>query len=215
MRGDVHLVRRIPPKAGQTDAEIAEKGHFWMEISQDSKGVNMKRLFVPMLGFVFVGFMSLAPARAESGKIGIVDLQRCVQNSIEGKKIYDRLKKKKDSMQKDLDKKQDELLKLKEQLDKQGMMLSMDAKEDKQKEFERKSREFKYFYDDVSEEMRKEEAEARKEVLKKLEKVVTAIGQKGKYLMILERRSSGLMYADHAIDITDELIKAFDKESQK
>jgi outer membrane protein len=182
---------------------------------KQKKGVNMKRYLFPFLATVLVALTPMSTSGAESPKFGIVDLQRCIRDSIEGKRVYDKLKKSKDALQKKLDKSQDELLKLKEELDKQGMMLSVDAKEDKEKEFERKRREFKYFYDDLTEEMRKEEAEARKEILMKLEKVVSAIGEKGKYLMIFERRSSGIMYGDKAVDITDEVVKAFDKESRK
>jgi len=167
--------------------------------------------------FFFVVFMMavtvfpLSAVGADPGKIGVVDLQRCLTESIEGKKAFQDLKTKKDVMQRKLDERQEELLKLKDELEKQSMMLSMDAKEDKEKEFERKRRDFKYFYDDLSSEMKKAEAEARAKMLKELEKVVVDIGEKGLYLMVFERRSGGIMYIDKAIDITVEVIKAYDK----
>ena len=168
----------------------------------------MKRNLILLLGIIVFTFFPIVTHGAETGKIAVVDLQECIRKSIEGKKVFEKLKKTKDDMQKKLDKKQDELLKLKEELEKQGMMLSMDAKEDKEKEFERKRREFKYFYDDLNEEM-------RKEVLKDLEQVVMKIGEEGKYLLIFERRSSGLMYFDKPLDITDLVIKEFDKKGKK
>jgi outer membrane protein len=79
------------------------------------------------------------------------------------------------------------------------------------KEFDRERREFKYFYDDLSSEMKKVELEARKKILEKLEKVVLNIGRKGNYLIVFERRSSGIMFLDKTIDITDEVIQAFNK----
>jgi outer membrane protein len=118
-------------------------------------------------------------------------------------------------MQKKLDARQEELLKFKEELDKQGMMLSLDAREDKEKEFERRKRELKYYYEDLTEEMRKEEAEARGNIVKELEKVVSDIGAKGGYRMILERRTSGVMYFDKAIDVTAEVTKAYDDVKRK
>jgi len=152
---------------------------------------------------------------AENLVIGVVDLQRCITESAEGKKIYQELKKKKDEMQKKLDVRQEELLKMKEEIEKQSMMLSVDAREDKEKTYERKRREFKYYYDDLSEEMMKAEQEARKGILVELEKVVAEMGEKGKYSMIFERRSGGLMYSDKAIDITDEVLKAFDQPKKR
>jgi outer membrane protein len=147
---------------------------------------------------------------ADAVKIGIVDLQKCILDSIEGKRARSELQQKKDSMQKKLDERQNKLLELKKELEKQSMMLSLEAKEDKAKEFERQRREFKYFYDDITNQMRKAEAEVRKRLLGDLEKVVGDIGVKGQFTMIFERRSSGIMYHIKAIDITDEVIKAYD-----
>jgi len=152
---------------------------------------------------------------AEAQKVAVVDLQKCITDSIEGKKIYGELKSKKDSMQKVIDEKQNELLKLNEVLEKQSMMLSMDAKEDKAKEFDRKKREFKYLYEDLTEEMRKAEAEARKGVIEALESVVQDIGKREGYTLLLERRSSGIMYFDGAIDITEKVVKLFDQKKTK
>ena len=95
------------------------------------------------------------------------------------------------------------------------MMLSIDAKDDKKKDFERMGREFKFLYEDLSEEMRKAETEARAEILNQLEEVVGDIGKRDNYLLIFERRSSGIMFLDNKIDITDEVIKAYDRKKQK
>jgi outer membrane protein len=174
----------------------------------------MKRYLSMFFGTLCICVFPLSAAGADSDKIGVVDLQRCIRNSIVGKKIFQDLKGKKDGMQKQIDQKQDELLKLKDELEKQSMMLSMDAKEDKEKDFERKSREFKFLYEDLTEEMGKAENEARKKILEELEEVVTGIGEKEGYLLIFERRTSGIMFLDKAIDISDEVIKAYDKTKQ-
>jgi outer membrane protein len=175
----------------------------------------MKRWLGISIGFIWVLLLAQGVRAADTGKIAVVDLQICVRDSIEGKRIFEALKKTKGDMQKKLDVRQEELLKFKEELDKQGMMLSLDAREDKEKEFERRKRELKYYYDDLTEEMRKEEAEARGNIIKELEKVVSDIGSKGGYRMILERRSSGMMYFDKTIDITAEVTKAYDDVKRK
>ena len=136
---------------------------------------------------------------------------RLYLESKEGRKIFQFLKEKKTSMQKKLDEKQAELLLIKEQLEKQNMMLSMDAKEDKRKEWERKGRELKYFLDDLNEEMRKAEGEAKKKILKELEVIVNRIGREGKYHLILERVTGGVVYFSGVIDITGDVIKEYDK----
>ncbi len=175
----------------------------------------MKRWLGISIGFFAFWLLSQCVFAADTGKIAVVDLQICVRDSIEGKRLYETLKKSKDDMQKKLDARQEELLKFKDELDKQGMMLSLDAREDKEKEFERRKRELKYYYEDLTDAMRKEEADARGKIVKEFEKIVSDIGTKGNYRMIVERRSSGIMYFDKTIDITPEVIKAYDDLKRK
>lgn len=148
---------------------------------------------------------------AQPVKIGVVDVKRCIHESVKGKKAYEELKEKKESMQKRLDKKQQELLKLKEDLEKQSMMLSMDAKEEKKREFEQKKQEFRYLYEDLSKEMQQAEAKATKGILEELKKVIEKIGEQRDFLMILEMRRSGVIYFKDKIEITDDVIKAYNK----
>ena len=170
----------------------------------------MRKYLCPLFVLIALCFLPVSAIAADSFKVGTVDLQRCIQESIEGKRAKDKLQKKKDGMQKELDERQNKLLELKKELEKQSMMLSMEAKEDKAKEFERQRREFKYFYDDITKQMRKAEAEVKKVLLGELEKIVLDIGTKGNFALIFERRSSGIMYLKNTIDITDEIIKAYD-----
>ena len=174
----------------------------------------MKKYFCLVFVIVALCFSPDLAQGADSVKIAIVDLQRCITESIEGKKVKDVLQKKKDEMQKKLDERQNKLLELKKELEKQSMMLSLDAKEDKAKEFERQRREFKYLYDDMSEQMRKAETEVRKRILGELESVVVAIGKKGKFNLIFERRTSGIMYLTDTLDITDDVIRAYNQTKQ-
>jgi len=162
--------------------------------------------------FFVVGLMVCWKGMAFSEqKIGVVDLQRCIQESQEGKKVAQELEAKKAALQKKIDQKQDELTKLKDELEKKGMMLSLDAQEDKRKEFDRKRREFQFLYEDLSEEMRQAEADARRKILSDLEKVVQDLGKKEGVSIIFERRASGIMYIDNALDLTDKAIKAYDQ----
>ena len=90
-------------------------------------------------------------------------------------------------------------------------MLSLDAKEDKKRELERKKRHFKYLYEDYTQEMKDAEQEATKRVGKALEKIVEKIAAEKGYILIFERRTIGLIYFDNAIDITDQVTKDYDK----
>jgi outer membrane protein len=185
---------------------------YYLEIKQhiNKRGGKMRKYLFPLFVVIALCLLPVSAIAADSFKVGVIDLQRCIQDSIEGKRAKDKLQTKKDNMQKKLDERQNKLLQLKKELEKQSMMLSMDAKQDKEKEFERQRREFKYFYDDISNQMRKAEGEVRKVLLGELETVVGDIGRKENYTLIFERRSSGIMYLQNTVDLTDEVIKAYD-----
>ena len=144
-------------------------------------------------------------------RVGLIDLQRCLKESKEGQKIFQILKKKKDNLQRQLDARQKELLELQKELEKQTMMLSMDAKEDKKKTIDRKTRELNYLLKDSNEEMLRAQEKEKKRIFKELGKVIEKIGSEGNYTLIMEKRAGGVLYYSESIDITDQIIKAYDQ----
>jgi len=144
-------------------------------------------------------------------KIGIIDLQRCLQESKEGQKVLRLLKRKKEDLQRDLDTKQKELLELRKELEKQAMMLTMDAQEDKRRTIERKTRELEYFYKDLNEEMRRVQEKGKKRILNELGKIIEKIGSEGNYTLIMEKKAGGVLYWIDSVDITKSVIRAYDQ----
>jgi outer membrane protein len=177
----------------------------------------MKKLIIVLFALAGV-FLFQAPAGAaqatSSMKIGVVDLQKFQQNSKAFQKTGVEIKKKFDEMQKKLNQARDSLAKLDEDFRKQSMMLSLDAQEDKRRELEKKKREYKFLYDESTQEMKDIEAEATRKTLQELQKIVTKIGEKEGYSLILETRTLGLIYYNQAIDITDRVTKAYDNSKQ-
>lgn len=159
---------------------------------------------------VIILFQGQAPA-AEMSKIGVVDIQKFQQKSTSFQRTRAGMKKKFDGLQQKLDQEKAELIKLEEDLKKQGMMLSLDAQEDKKLELDRKRRHFKYLYEDFTQEMKAAEAETTRKIGLALEKIVQKIGKQEGYTLIFEKRALGLLYFDNAVDITDRVVDAYDK----
>jgi len=155
--------------------------------------------------------LQISAAAAEPLKVGVLDLQRCIQESNEGKRIAETLKKKQTEMQKDLDAKQQELLEMQKDMEKQSLMLSMDAKEDRQKDFEKKRRDLAYLIQDSNEEMKKAEQDARNDILRILGGVLEKIANEKKFDLITERANGGVLYVSKALDITDEVVVELNK----
>ncbi len=166
----------------------------------------MKHLTKTILLAVSFLFIQLGVSAAEPVKVGVLDLQRCIQESNEGKRLSDSLKNKQAEMQKDLDKKQQELVDMKNDLDKQSLMLSVDAKTEREKEFEKKRRDLNYLVQDLSEEMKKAEADARISILNILSGVVETVAKQQKLDLIVERSNGGILYFSKVLDITDQVL---------
>jgi outer membrane protein len=174
----------------------------------------MRKCVVVAATVALVLFISSAVFGQELTRVGLIDLQRCLQESIEGKRTTERLKRKKADLQRELDKKQQEVLELRKEFEKQSMMLSMDAQESKRKEVERKARELEYYLQDLNEEMVRAQEREKKRIFDELGTVIEKIGSDGRYAIILEKRAGGVLYEDKAVDITDQVIKAYDKVKQ-
>jgi len=147
-------------------------------------------------------------------RVGVIDLQRCLQESQEGKRATELLKRKKAELQRELDKKQQELLELRAEFEKQSMMLSMDAQESKRKDVERKARELEYYLQDLNEEMARAQEREKKRIFDELGTVIDSMGSEGGYAIILEKRAGGVLYGNKAVDITGQVIKAYDTVKQ-
>ncbi len=162
---------------------------------------------VILLGFIFYPSFSWS---AEKIKIAIVDLNKCVRESLKGKRLYRRLEDKRDVLQKKINQKEAELKKLQDELQKQAMILSPDALRKKRKLFERKQQEYRYFLEDAQDELREEEARGIEKLLVGLKKVIANIAKKNGYTLVLEKSKGGVLYSKTSIDITSEVIKEFD-----
>jgi len=164
----------------------------------------------------FVVLLFNLPAMgAGPAKIGVLDMQEFQRKSKTFQTVRDTLKKKFEAMQKKLEEEQAVLKKLEEDYRKQSMMLSLDAQQDKRQALEKKGRYLKYLREDFSEEMKDAEREATKKVGKELEGIVKSIAEKQGFSIILERRTIGLIYYNDGLEITDQVIEAYDKMKMK
>ena len=97
---------------------------------------------------------------------------------------------------------------------KQSLMLSFDAKEDKRKELGKRSRHYKYLENEFLQEQKELQMELVRVVGQEIQKIVEDIGKRQGYLMILEKRAVGVLYNDDKIDITDEIIREYDRKKK-
>lgn len=167
------------------------------------------------VALVALGVLALVavPASAEI-KVGIVDLQRALNESSAGKKAKEQFKVEFDKMQNSLKGEKDRLDKMKDDLEKQSVVLKADERKAKADEFERRQRDLRRKLEDSDAELRKKDQELTGDILKDLAEVIQEIGQRENYTVILENSSSSVLYGAKSIDMTDDVIKAFDSRKK-
>ena len=158
-------------------------------------------------GAVAAAALLALPATAQ--KVGVIEVQRIVQESAVGKQSLARIQKIQGTKQEELVKRQNELRDMEKKIQDQGKSLSEDAMEKLQKDYQAKALELKRFQDDAQRELedlqRKELGELEKRVLPVIETVSKELG----YALVFNKYQSGLLHADNSVDITDAVIQKF------
>ncbi len=165
-----------------------------------------------LCALLFVSFtMPCLQANAQNSQIAVINMQKVLRNSKAGKKAMAELNKKFEVLKKQLQAKQKALQAFKKDMEKKAPLMNEDARAEKERQYKKMLREFKDKSDDAQYEMRQAESKKMEPILKQLEKVVTKIGKSKHYLVIMEKNMPGIYYTSPSADITDQVIKIFDK----
>jgi Skp family chaperone for outer membrane proteins len=144
-------------------------------------------------------------------KIGIINPQLVLQNSVKGKEAIGRLQalqlskqKKFESMQKEID-----------ALEKDSMSpaLNADAREKKAQDLANKRTEIKRFTEDAQKEGMAAQQKEFEKIQTDLMPLIEKIAKENGLSLVLDLNTAGVTYFDPAIDITDKVVKAYDAQS--
>jgi outer membrane protein len=156
------------------------------------------------------GTTAAAPAAsAQSLKIGVINVERLVQESALGKEAFNRVKRLNDQKKEEGDKLQKEIRDLEQKLADQGSALADDKRETLQKTYQEKAIAFKRFQDDATRELDTAQKKELGELERRVFPVINQVGKDKGYTMIFNKFQAGLLYADDAVDLTDEVLKVF------
>lgn len=169
----------------------------------------MKKAIFVFLLFTLVLFF--APLSfCETTKIGIFDLQRIMRESkvIEG--YRQSMMKEMEPKRKILLEKQESLRQIEERL-KKDKGLSPAERKSLEEKFANNLKELRRMAEDIDMEMRKKDLELTQKVLSELGEIIRQIGKKEDYTIILEKASAGVAYLKEGIDITDKILRIYDR----
>jgi outer membrane protein len=159
-------------------------------------------------------FAQTAAAPASGGaKIGVIEVQRIVQESAIGKESLARVQKLQQAKQEDLQKRQKELRDLETKIQDQGKALSEDAMEKLQKEYQAKAVELKRFQDDAQRELEEAQRKELGDLEKRIMPVINDVAKEQGYQLVFNKFNSGLLFADDkSVDLTEAVITKFNSQ---
>ena len=144
------------------------------------------------------------------GKIGVIEVQKIVQESAIGKESLARVQKIQQTKQDDLVKRQKELRDMEQKIQDQGKSLSEDAMEKLQKDYQAKALDLKRFQDDAQREMEEAQRKELGELEKRIMPVINEVAREQGYALVFNKFNSGLLFADDkSVDLTEAVITRF------
>lgn len=155
--------------------------------------------------------MAASLVHAAEAKIGFVDMQKAIQSTAAGKKAKSELEGEFNKKKKELEKKEADLKKMGEDLERKKAVLSEEVLSKKQAEFQEEMMKYRDVVGKSQLEIQKKERDLTAPILEKMKKTIEKVAKEKGYSMILEN-SQMVLFATADSDLTDEVIKAYEKE---
>jgi outer membrane protein len=160
---------------------------------------------------IFALFITATVSAAHADtKIAVFDAQQVLDSIDEGKKAVSALEKEALDRKKDIETKGKEIEKMHSDLESQKLVLSKEAYDKKDKEFQAKAIEFQKLQYDAQKDMQKRELSMTGEIFKKINTVIQKLGKDGNYDFILEKNQGAVTYFKSG-DITPQVITEYNK----
>ena len=152
---------------------------------------------------------SVGSVWAESSKIGIVDFQKILELSNAGKAAQNEINAQGKLMENELKEKGKEIEELEKRLERESLVMSREMREEKQRDLRIKVGDYKALQQKYMEDFKLLEGRVINRIQKEVVGIIQDYGKKENFLMIVEKRSGGVVYAQSTIDITDTIIQLY------
>src|SRR5262245_47562680 len=168
-----------------------------------------------LLALAMVLAWAIASPASADVKIGVVDMQRALNECDAGKKAKDQVKAKFEKAQDQLKRQREDLDRMREDYDKKALVLKEEERRTVEKDLENRTLEFKRKYEDFQRDLKRTDAELTSGIVEELYAVVQDYGKQHGFSLVLEASSGALIYSDKSTDITDEIVKLHNTSPHK
>lgn len=151
-----------------------------------------------------------APVAAQvAGKVAVIDVRRLVTDSVAGKDALARLRKLQEDKIAEAKTKQEEIEQLRKRLNDGRLSLADDKIAELEKQLEERVTAFRRFQEDAEKDFNKTQEQTFADIERRMAPVIEKAGREGGYTLIFNKFQSGLVYADEAVDITNQIVERF------
>lgn len=163
---------------------------------------------------IILGLMLLTFAMPSFAEvlIGLVDIQKIITTIKEGKNVQKQLEKSFNDKKAILKKDEDKIKKAQEDYKKQSMVLAESARANKEREIQEMMMKLQNKTMEYQREIQKMEQDLKKPILEKLRPIIDEVSKENKVAMTFELSAAPIVYAEAKKDLTDDVIKAYDKK---
>jgi outer membrane protein len=142
-------------------------------------------------------------------KIGLIDTQRILQESKAAQEAREAIVQALKEKQAVYQGKEREILNMRQSYEQDQASFSPEEAKERQLDLARSLKELRRLKADLEEELNRKNRELTARILQEVAEVVTAFRADEDYTFILEKK--GVVTADPAIDVTEEIIRLYDK----
>jgi outer membrane protein len=175
-------------------------------------------LAMALLSLTFTPFTASTQA-AETFKMGVVDPQAVLEKSKAGKKALDGLKEYVSTRQKLLAGDEEDLRNTEKTIKEQLPKLSDTEKKEKETQFRTKVQEYQKRAQEFNQELQGKQKELVDDYMKRISSATKTVAEKGGFALVVDRGSEQtvkiVIYNKDTIDLTDQVIKEFDRVNSK
>ena len=159
------------------------------------------------IGALLMAFLAVsAPAHAQV-RLAYVDVQRALNECDAGKRAKIEFQSKIQSLDSKLQREQSEVQGLKYEIEKKGMLMNPDQRQNLQDEYIKKAKDLDRNLKDARDDLQRQDNEVTGKILHDLGIIIRNIGEQSGYTMVLEKGS--ILWGASNLDITDQVIRSY------
>ncbi|MGQ0695896.1 MAG: OmpH family outer membrane protein [Nitrospiraceae bacterium] len=171
----------------------------------------MGPLVVAVMGLALTGCVG-SGAKID-GKIGVIDMQRLLNETNAGKKVRDNLADFAKNRQTLVGLEEKELRRMEEDLVKQASVLSPAAKREREEQFRRRMQEYQQKVADLNREIQEKQRHVLEGFRDKVELVVAKVAKRlGLQVVVDKSKGGSTIYHEESLDISGQVIEEFARE---